>query len=103
MVHGAEITGYAISKGSDFHSCFVDLLYERRNTVINRFLDSKGSIGNRAVKLDYHQSKKHSTKCRDQRIAKGHEDCVCGQFRSRPEHESREKGKESPEKTHVVE
>src|SRR5215831_10047328 len=103
MVHGAEITGCAISKGSEFHRCFVDLLCEHRNAAINRFLGMNEPIGMRALKLDHHLAKEHSTKCGDQRIAEGGEHCVSGQFRSWPDHERREKGKERPEETHIVE
>src|SRR5215510_15584069 len=103
MVHGNEITGCAILEGTDFHRGFAYLLDENRNAAINRFLGMDQPIRDRGLKLDDQQSKKHSTKRRDQRIAKGGEDRVSGQFGSGPEYEGRDKGKECPEKTHVVE
>src|SRR5690348_17366585 len=60
-------------------------------------------IWKRVFKLDDQQSKKHSRKCRDQRIAKCREHCVSSQFRSRPDHEGRNQGKECPEKTRIIE
>src|SRR5215831_20578018 len=103
MVHGSEITGCAISEGSDFHRGFVYLLGESRHAAINCVLVMDNPIGKRFLKLDDQQSKKHSTKRRDQRIAKCREHGISGQFGSRPDYKGRDQGKECPEKTHIIE
>src|SRR5215467_8617059 len=103
MVHGTEITGCAIPEGSDFLRGFVYLLIEICYASINCFLGMDDPIGKRFLKLDDQQSKKHSTKRRDQRIAKCSEHGVSGKFGSRPDYEGRDQGKECPEKTHIIE
>src|SRR5574338_1151848 len=103
MERATETTNCAVFEGRDFHRGFVYLLDERRNTALNSFLGMDQPIRECGLKLDDQQSKKHSAKCRDQCIAEGGEDRVGSQFWSGPDDEGRDKSKERPEKTHIVE